>query len=369
MRCPVLTGLLALAAWTAAPVPTHAQAPTPAPAAPTAPQAPAAPARPPAAVMNQVLATVNGENITRGELINLLSRYQIPEGNEEQIYHDAIETLVNTHLVNQFLQRQRVAVPEAKIDEQVATLEKQLKQDGTDLASELLRGNLSINDVRKEIANRVRWVNFVDFKATDAELKRFAAEHKDLFSGTQVKASHILLRTEPDTTPAEKDKLRKTLLQLKADVEAKKTTFAEAANKHSQDPANADGAGGDVGYFGLGSGFVEEFANAAFALPVGAISNVVETHYGLHLITVTDRKEGTPLDFEQNKPTVKQLYAADLQKQILSAERKSAKIDLKPMPADLFQTTPAPAPTAPAAPATPTPPTQGAGASKKDAGK
>ena len=56
---------------------------------------------------------------------------------------------------------------------------------------------------------------------------------------------------------------------------------------------------------------------------------------------MTDRKEGTPIDFEQNKPLVKQLYAADLQKNLLAAERKKAKIDIKPMPADLFPPAPA----------------------------
>ena len=60
----------------------------------------------------------------------------------------------------------------------------------------------------------------------------------------------------------------------------------------------------------------------------------------MHLIQVTDRKEGNLFDFEQNKPLVKQVYAADLQKNVLSAERKKAEtagaIVIKPMPADLF---------------------------------
>lgn len=361
MRSNVLTALLALTAWTAGAT-ARAQAPA-APPANTATPPAAAAARPPAAVLNQPLGTVNGETITRGELINFLSRYQIPQGNEEQIYHDAMESLVNTHLINQFLGRQRVAVSEEKVNEQIANLEKQLKQDGTDLASELLKSNMSLPDVRKEVTNRVRWVTYVDAKATDAELKRFALQHKDLFSGAQVKASHILLRVEPGASAADKEKLRQQLLQIKADVVAKKTTFAEAANKYSQDPANSDGAGGDIGYFGLNSGFIEEFANAAFALPKGALSDVVETPYGLHLIQVTDRKEGNPFDFEQSKPLVKQIYAADLQKQILSAERKAAKVDIKSMPADLFPA--APAPTAPAA----VPGTAAPGAAKKEAGK
>ena len=104
-RC-VLAALASLAIVNA---PRHSQAqnaPAPAPAQAKPATAPATPA----ANVTQPLATVNSEVITRGELLNFLSRYQIPVGNEEQAYQDAMETLVNTHLVNQYLTRQRIPV-------------------------------------------------------------------------------------------------------------------------------------------------------------------------------------------------------------------------------------------------------------------
>src|SRR5262249_6655855 len=348
VRAIAVSGLWPLPAVTAAVSASSAQAQTPPANPPTAGRAATqAPGEPSAAVLNQVLATVNNESITRGELLNFLSRYPVPPGNEEQYYHDAMESLVNTHLINLFLNRQRIPVPEEKVNEQMPALEKQLNQDGSDLPTELRRGNMSIADVRKELANRIRWVEYVNAKATDAELRRFLNTHKDLFYGTQVKASHILLKVDPKAGAAEKEKIRQKLLGIKRDIETNRLSFAEAANKYSEDPANAEGAGGDVGYFGLNSGFIEEFANAAFALKKGSISDPVETPYGYHLIQVTDRKEGSPIDFEQNKPLVKQLYAADLQKSILTAERKAAKIDIKPMHADLFPPAPPTTGTAP----------------------
>lgn len=306
----------------------------------------------PNAKLEQVLATVNKEAITRGELVNLLSQYQIPVGKDEQaqVYKDGIDTLINQHLVNQFLARQNLPVSEAKIDDSVAMLEKQLKQNGTDLPTEMRMSGKSMAELRKEFAARLRWVEYVSRKGTDAELQRFVAAHKDLFNGTQVRASHILLRTEPTTTAAEKETLRQKLLGIKKDIQAGKLTFAEAANKYSEDTGNTEGAGGDLGFFTLNSGFIEEFANPAFALKKGEMSEPVESPYGMHLILVTDRKEGTPLDFVQNKPYVTQVYAADLQKTLLTAQRKDAKIDLMPMPGDLFPSVPAanPAATTPA---------------------
>src|SRR5262249_10641753 len=136
--------------------------------------------------------------------------------------------------------------------------------------------------------DRLRWVEFVKLKGTDAELKRFAASHKDLLNGSQVKASHIYLEVPDNAGAADKEKIRQKLLTLKKEIAEKKISFAEAANKNSQDPANAEGAGGDIGYFGLNTGIVEEFASAAFGLKLGEISDPIETSHGLHLIQVTD---------------------------------------------------------------------------------
>ena len=326
---------------------THAQAPSTAGGASGTPAKAEAPAQP--AGLDQPVATVNGEVITKGDLLDFLSRYQIPPGNDQQVYHDAVETLVNTRLVSQHLDRLRIPVPEERVNEAVAEIEKQLKADGRTLKEALASSGRSEDEVRKELATRQRWVEFVKMKATDAELKKFADSHKDLLNGTQVKASHILLRVAPDAPPAEKQKVREKLLGIKRDIEANTMTFAQAANKYSEDPANSEGAGGDIGYFTLASGVVEEFAEAAFKLKKGEISDPVETVYGEHLIQVTDRKDGGPIDFEANKPAILNAFAAELQKDLLIAERKTAKIDGKPMPPDLFP--PAPAATPGAAPA------------------
>jgi parvulin-like peptidyl-prolyl isomerase len=364
MRANARSGLLALTAVTVAvSVPStraRAQAPTPPATAPKAAAPPAATAPAPIpqldpAVLKQTVATVNGEPITRGQVLDIVSRYlqSIPPGSEEQIYRDAVDSIANNRLLRQYLNRQKVTVPPEKVDAQISMLDKQLKQGGSDLATELLRNGKPMAELRSEIGDQIRLVEFLDERATDHELKKYVAAHRDLFNGTQVKASHILLRVDPKATPEEKEKIKQKLAGIKRDIETNKITFAEAANKYSEDPGNQDKdgtgiGGGDLGYFTLNSGFVEEFTNAAFALKKGSISDVVETPYGYHLIQVTDRKEGNPFDFEKDRLFARQRFGADLQKEILTAERKKAKIEVKPMPPDLFPPTQAPA-AAPAA--------------------
>lgn len=74
-----------------------------------------------------------------------------------------------------------------------------------------------------------------------------------------------------------------TELQEKA---ASGADFEELARKHSDDPGSAS-SGGSLGKFGRGQ-MVKEFADAAFSLPIGGISEVVESPFGFHVIQRTE---------------------------------------------------------------------------------
>jgi parvulin-like peptidyl-prolyl isomerase len=91
---------------------------------------------------------------------------------------------------------------------------------------------------------------------------------------TQVRASHILVKTEEEAK-----KLREEILAGK--------DFAEAAKEVSLCPSGAKG--GDLGYFGRGQ-MVPEFETAAFSLPVGQVSELIKTQFGWHLLIVTGER-------------------------------------------------------------------------------
>ena len=134
-----------------------------------------------------------------------------------------------------------------------------------------------------------------------------------------------------------REKIKQKLIGIRNEILQNKLTFAGAANKYSQDQANEGGAGGDVDYFTLDSGFIDEFAQAAFKLKKGEISEPIETPLGSHLIQVTDRREGRLPDFEQNKLGILEAYAADLQRDVLTAlNGRPPRSIVKPMPKDLF---------------------------------
>ncbi|HCB11377.1 MAG TPA: hypothetical protein DEO94_04415 [Cyanobacteria bacterium UBA11991] len=92
---------------------------------------------------------------------------------------------------------------------------------------------------------------------------------------TEVRASHILVRK------------RKDAVAIKKDIESGKITFEEAAQQYSLCPTGP--RGGDLGYFNRRK-MDQTFADTAFDLPIGKISDPVGTKFGWHLIKVVDKR-------------------------------------------------------------------------------
>ena len=103
-----------------------------------------------------------------------------------------------------------------------------------------------------------------------------------------ITASHILVSWDScglDGVTRTQEEARALIDQIAADVAAGSITFADAAREYSDCPSGAEG--GDLGAFGRGA-MVQPFDEAAFALGVGEMSDVVQTQFGYHLILRTE---------------------------------------------------------------------------------
>lgn len=150
-------------------------------------------------------------------------------------------------------------------------------------------------------------------KPTESEIRSF---YKRL--GTEVKASHILVKTEAEAKDAK--------AKLKSGA-----SFEELARQISQDPGSAS-QGGSLGWFGWGR-MVDEFQRAAFALKPGEISEPVETGFGYHIIRVDSvrKTELQPLDQMRERIT-QQLSSTkprELTTKYLNALKKQAGIKIQ----------------------------------------
>jgi peptidyl-prolyl cis-trans isomerase D len=137
---------------------------------------------------------------------------------------------------------------------------------------------------------KIKYV-LVDFDALRAKITIPAADVERAYNTNieqystpeQVRASHVLLKTEGKDDAAVKAKAEELLKKAKAGAD-----FAELARTNSEDEGSAKN-GGDLDFFGRGR-MVPEFDQVAFQLQPGQISDLVKTQYGYHIIKVTEKK-------------------------------------------------------------------------------
>src|SRR5499427_1842364 len=138
-------------------------------------------------------------------------------------------------------------------------------------------------------------------KATDDELRQYYEQHKDEYTlPERAKAQHILFKTQgktPEEIEKIKEKARGVLERAK-----KGEDFSSLAKQYSEDSTAA--AGGDLGDFGHGQ-MVPEFEKAAFSLGVGAISDLVQTQFGFHIIKVNGKQDARERPFEEMKEAIR----------------------------------------------------------------
>ena len=125
----------------------------------------------------------------------------------------------------------------------------------------------------------------------EEDLQTYYKENADRLSNVQEerRASHILVNAAKSLSAQEREAAKAKAQQLADKVTADPASFAAVAKAESQDTGSAM-AGGDLGYFARGA-MVPEFEQAAFSLNQGAISGVVESEFGFHIIQVTDIKK------------------------------------------------------------------------------
>jgi len=111
----------------------------------------------------------------------------------------------------------------------------------------------------------------------------------------QVRASHILLKTEGKDEAAVRAQAEEVLKKAKAGAD-----FAALAKQYSQDESSAPN-GGDLDYFGRGR-MVPEFDAVAFAMEPGQISDLVKTTFGFHIIKLVEKKTGSTRSLEEVRP-------------------------------------------------------------------
>ena len=155
---------------------------------------------------------------------------------------------------------------------------------------------------------------------TDAALRKVYDEAvQGMGKEEEVHARHILVETE--------DEAKAVLAELK-----KGGDFEKLAKAKSKDPSAAQN-GGDLGFFSKEQ-MVPEFAETAFKLGKGQLSDPVKSQFGWHVIRAEDKRTKPVPAFEQVKPQLVQFVVRNAQAATVAKLREGANIEKLPAPAD-----------------------------------
>ena len=167
---------------------------------------------------------------------------------------------------------------------------------------------LTLDDVTNQVA-----------PVTEADARAYYEQNQARFGqAEQRRASHILLTAGDGGSAPDKAGARKRAEALLAQVRANPAQFDRLARENSKDPGSAAN-GGDLGWFGRDM-MVKPFEETAFKLAEGAISDIVETDFGFHIIRVTGIKGAQAKPFEEVRAQIE----TDLKRQ--AAGKKFAEV-------------------------------------------
>lgn len=235
----------------------------------------------------EVVAVVNGVEITKDEFVQrLISLNGKP----------VLEQMINEMLIEQRAEDQKVKVEPEEIDVKIDEIKERFPSEEA-FVQQLAASGMTIEELRQQFESQILMEKLILKEAivTEKEIKDYFEENKDRFDKSeQIRASHILVSTEEEAN--------EILSQLRAGAD-----FATLAKEKSIDPATKD-TGGDLGFFSRGK-MTPAFEEAAFALGVGEISEVVKTPYGYHIIQLEEKKPAYKATLELAREEIKETLA------------------------------------------------------------
>jgi peptidyl-prolyl cis-trans isomerase SurA len=316
----------------------------PAPALKLPPLPAATPITPNGEVVEDVVARVNDQIITRSEferaeqqLAEEARQQNIPQSEIDDKLHDLLRDMIDQQLL--LSKGKELGINgDAETMRRLDDIRKQNHLDSMEaLQKAAEQQGVSFEDFKQQIRNQAISNQVVQqevgqhLSLTHAEEEAYYAAHgKDFEVPEQVHLSEILIPTPDSATDAQL-----SAAQQKADeVEAKLKSganFADVAKASSGGPTAA--AGGDLGDFKRGT-LGDVLEKATFSLSTGGFTEPIRTRQGFVILRVdSHQKAGIPPLTDVDEQVREAIYFQQLQPALrayLTKAREDAYIDIKP---------------------------------------
>jgi len=276
---------------------------------------------PPAAavVVDGIAAVVNGEIITLLELekagrLALDERLRTAPATEQERLRREVLTAVLDQLVRVRIQLQRarqsgIQVAPAEIDTAIVNIREENRMSEEVLARLLQERGMTQEEYRRDIEDQIRLSKLVQREirakvtATDAEIAAWFNEHRqDWFRPEKIRIRHLLI---PLPTAASADELEAARAAGNALLDRVKGGTEFAALVRAETPGAAAGTDPISGELARGELF-PALETAAFAQPVGGVTEPVRSPAGFHLVQVAEKTPSYEPKLEEVRANIEQ---------------------------------------------------------------
>lgn len=277
-------------------------------------------------LINDQVITQNEIDVRLMEFIRQKGQSALTEQKIAEFRSQIVKLLVEEALLDIRADELKISLTDEQLDAEVDHYRKQNGLSQIEFEELLERRNVSLTDFKSSFLRRNRRSQVINqeirsqINIADETLKALYEKGEGRVS--RVRARHILLIVKKDATAEEVEQVRRKILNIKDRILAGKS-FTEMADLYSQDPSVKNNHG-DLGFFGKGD-MVREFAEVAFSIEPGTISDPVRSPFGFHLIEVIDKKE----DAKQAFDTVKEKLYQQVYKKAFEERYRAYMADLK----------------------------------------
>ncbi|MGA2781636.1 MAG: peptidylprolyl isomerase [Smithella sp.] len=258
-----------------------------------------------AEVVDKIIAVVNDEIITLYEFNEAFESYRknienTYKGDDKeavikQTREAFLQRLIDNILIEQEAKKSGagIIVKDEEIVDVIQDMLNKQKLSMQDFLKNLAKEGKSIEYVKKEMRGQMMRARLLrrevksKILVSDEEIGEYYNKNRQDYEGKEtVRIKQLLLLLPPNATKAVIAKVKNEALQLHKRI-MDGESFDSLIVKYSQGPAAAQG--GDVGFVSRGS-IIPEVEAVAFSLPLGQVSEVIESSVGFHIIQVVDKK-------------------------------------------------------------------------------
>jgi peptidyl-prolyl cis-trans isomerase SurA len=291
-------------------------------------------------LLDDIVATVNGDIVTRSELRAAAQPYVEQNPGAEQrkrLYEDVLEQLVNERLIEQQIEAAKIRVSDSEVQAAIEDILRQNDLTRAQLLEALQARGMSLDAYEADVKQQLIRLKLIDRKVRskvvipEADLRaEYERRTRDEAPEVKVDIDHILLRFDPSAPEADKRATVARAREVRERVTAGGEAFAEVAKEVSQGPTAAKGGG--LGELEMTS-LLPALAEAVQDLEPGEISGPVLTPNGVHVLKLNRRRQEKATSFEELRSKIYQdLFQkrADEQMQLWlkDLERQSA-VDIR----------------------------------------